>query len=70
VGSSTKDWLITSVPRHSSHHSSRADNSSRGTSNHIDIVVKVYKIIVDRVMSSPHHTLIHFMHELRRFSTA
>jgi len=35
VGSSTKDWLITSVPSHSSHHSSRAYTSSRGTSNHI-----------------------------------
>jgi len=34
VGSSTKDWLITSVPSHSSHHSSRAYTSSRGTSNH------------------------------------
>jgi len=34
VGSSTKDWLITSVPSHSLHHSSRADTSSRGTSNH------------------------------------
>ena len=29
VGSSTKDWLITSVPSHSSHHSSRADKLSR-----------------------------------------
>jgi len=47
VGSSTKDCLITSVSSHSSHHLSRADNSSRGTSTILDAVMAYWRMILD-----------------------